>query len=212
MLKITVDTKEFDRVFKEYMKYTSRDFAEACNQHAYYIARDAVQATEAAPKDRVYKDLMQPATKVKRAGEGAPIAAILVNKYEKAHGRKGLSGARMAKAVERFIKKRQRTTNFLKAGWVPAVKKLEKLVPRKGGASLGGVKAKGKPKGDATPATPGTSPISYIWNEIIGEPNVGRVHGMLLKGAQEAIRMETQSMRDYIVKKQKTLIKQLWGS
>lgn len=207
MLTLTVDTKEFDRVFKEYMKYSSRDFAEACNQHAYYIARNAVKDTYSTPKDRVATDLMKPS----RISNTAPIAAILVNKYEKSKGRKGLSGPNMAKAVEKFIKKRQRSVNFLRAGWIPAVKMLEKLVPRKGGASITGIKARGKPKGGAIPARASNSPIAYIFNNVLGKPNENRVKGILADGAQKAIREETESMKEYILKKQKDLIKKLWS-
>jgi hypothetical protein len=209
MLNITVDTKEFDRVFKEYMTYSKRDFAEACNQHAYYIARDAVNVTKKADKNVIRAKLEGPSASY----PSVPLAAILVNVERAKQGKKGLNGPQMANAVERFIRKFQSHVNFVAAGWIPAIKKLAMVVPRKGGASIpSGTAKSGRIFGGATTATEGFSPVAWIWNSVVGGKQYSaKVHNIIEEGAVKAIQMETQSMRDYIVKKQNEIIKKTFG-
>jgi hypothetical protein len=209
MLNITVDDREFQKVFKEYMTYSKRSFAEACNQHAYYIARDAVLVTKGADKNVIKAKLEGPST----AYPDVPLAAILVNVERAKKGKKGLNGQKMVNAVEKLIRKYQSHVNFVRAGWIPAIKKLAAIVPKKGGEKIPSGTAKtGRNFGGATPAKDsGFSPIAWIWNSVVGGKQYSsKVHAIIEEGAQKAVKMETISMRNYIIKKQEEARKKFW--
>ena len=213
MLTFKMDTTEFDKVFKEYSNYSKRSFAESCNQHAFYIARNAVNVTKAADKNTISSKLSSPARKY----PGAPLAAILVNAELGNKGKKGLSGPKMATAISKYIKRMQSHVNFVRSGWIPAIKKLRFVVPNKGGTPIpSGTDKPGRNFGGAQPAIAGLNPTAYIWNSIWGSKknkagSSDKIEKILQEGAQKAVDMETQSMRDYIVRKQKEIIKQTFG-
>ena len=90
------------------------------------------------------------------------------------------------------------------------------MVPKKGGSKIpSGTDKRGRNFGGATPAVFGLDPVATIWNSIQGSKTHGdkseKVRRILLDGAQKAVDMETQSMRDYIARKQSEIIKQTFG-
>src|SRR5262249_1446820 len=147
-------TREFDRAFKEYLKYNRRTLAEIVNTKAYFIARNAVAMTAAVSKDQIERELMGSSNKY----PDAPLAAILVNAKraetgKTSRGKAGLNGQRRRAAIEKLIRQRQASRNFLRSGWIPAVKKLATVVKSKAGQPKmpEGVKSK-SPKGGASAA------------------------------------------------------------
>ena len=209
MITVNVDTREFDRTFKQYMSYSKRSFAEACNQHAYYIARDAVLLTTGADKNVIRAKMEGPSASY----PSAPLVAILVNSQLGKQGKKGLTGAKMTQAMERFIKKTQSHVNFVKSGWLPAIKILASVVPKKGGSKIPrGTDKAGRNFGGATKATEATfSPIAWIWNSISPTRNKSTVQKIVEEGAQKAMKMETNSMKIYIERKQQEASRKFWG-
>ena len=215
MINIKVDTTQFDKVFKEYMKYSSRTIVEAINTHAYYIARHATNTTDAVPKDRIKDELMQQARIA-----NVPLAAILVNKERGEKGKKGLNGVKMTAEVEKFIRKRQSYRNFLRSGWIPAIKQLAKLIKQKNAPGVPKVpdstRVKGKPKGGVNPAKNNIlnmHPMAMLWNAIQGSKksnDAPKVMSILQKGADIAVARETESMRNYIEDKLKKGAKKYW--
>ena len=207
-LTVTVDTREFDRVFKEYMNYSKRSFTEACNQHAYYIARNATMTTKAADKEVIRATLEGPS----RDYPGVPLAAILVN-AQLGPGQ-GLAGSAMKRAMEKYIKRIQSHVNYVRSGWIPAVKILASKVPRKGGGRIpSGVDKMGRNFGGATPAIDsGWSPIAWIWTSITPKKGMNdRLMKVMEEGAINAMKQETESMKQYIIRKQNEIIKKLWS-
>lgn len=211
MLNISVNTDEFSRVFKEYMKYSKESFADACNRHAFFIAKAATNTTKGADKERIKAQLEN----MSRTYPGVPLAAILVNRERGKRGKKGLNGQKMANAVEKYIRKIQSHVNFLRSGWLPAIKKLGPLVKGKGSGFRvpGGTDKKGRDFGGAIKATTNTfSPVAWIWSSIVGKGNRSPiVQKIIEEGAQKAMAAETISMRDYIERKQTELCKRMWG-
>lgn len=194
-----VDTTQFDRKWKEYLKYSKRALTESVNQKAYFIARNAVNVTKAVSKEEIRKDLEAASKKF----PGVPIAAIMVNVTNKKKGKKGLRGAAMRTAVEKFIRIRQSHRNFLRSGWLPAVKELEKVVPKKTGKKIPGAITRSGRKlyGGSKAAMQSMKPSATIWNSIWSKTNKGTVDKHLIKGAQDALDLETKSMEAYILKK-----------
>ncbi len=208
---IKIDTREFDKTFKEYMRYSSRSFAEACNQHAYYIARNGTLVTKAAGKQEIQEGLMGPSRKFPQA----PLAAVIVNSQRKTQGKKGLNGEKMSAAIVRLIKKRQNHRNFLRAGWIPAIKLLATIVKKKNGTPIPpGTQKKGRNFGGAKPANERAyfnwSPMASIWNQATGKIPSEKAIRFIEEGAQKAVEMETQSMRTYIEKKQQEASNRFW--
>ena len=202
-LTLKVDTSQLNSKLKEYMNYSRRSLSEAVNQHAYYIARNAVNSTRAATKEEIKRDLEAASNKY----PSVPLAAILVNKKRREDGKPGLSGTKMTTEIERFIRKAQASRNFLRAGWIPAVKKLEGMVKQRGGPKMvSGVKIKGVAKGGAKPAISSSYLnrfVCKIWNSVFGGKKANpRVTRYLEEGAQIAINLEIASMQKYIEKKQ----------
>lgn len=205
--KITVDTREFNRVFKQYMELTKKDLKDIVNTKAYFIARNAVQLTDTVATKKVEEELRKPSN----TNVNAPVAAIIVQKNKKAKGEYGVYGARMTTEINKLIRIRKRTVNFLKAGWIPAIKALEVIVPSKSGPSYRKPLVKGKPKGGGIPARSNTwSPVATIWNEVLGgiakhglnkTRNVSKVQSIISQGLQKAINKEIASMRQYVEKK-----------
>ena len=213
MISIKVDTSEFDKTFREYMRYTSRTMSEACNQHAYYIARNACNTTKSADKEKITQDLRAASSKYPKA----PLAAILVNKERKEKGKKGLNRENMRDAVEKFIRKRQSYRNFLRAGWLSAVKAIEPTVPKRNGTPIPkGMRAKGFKKGGARAALDSITnwnPIASIWNSVKGNKdgkNNEKIKSIIEEGAVAAIQQETISMREYIQRKMDEADWKLW--
>lgn len=209
-LEFTVDTRQFQKNFAEYMKWSKRGLREAVNQHGYYIARNAVNATKSAKKEDIRKDLETLSKKYPKA----PLAAILVNAKRAKEGKKGLTGEKMAKAVETFIKKAQASRNFLRAGWIPAVKKMAPFATKKGGKPIpDGARIKGSQKGGAYPARESLKPVFVLFNSVFGGKKASlRVKKIIQEGAQIAVDQETASMREYILKKMEEAAKKAnWG-
>lgn len=199
-MSIKVDTREFDKAMKEYMKYTKRTIVESINQHAYYIARNATLTTKAATKEEIRKDMEAASRKYPNIS----VAAILTNMERKRKGLKGLYGDRLTNAIEAFIKRRERARNFLRSGWIPAIKRLEKSVPKKGGTAIPpNTKRRRAMYGGATPAisTFSRKVIASIWNSSVGKKTTEKAIHYLETGMDKAIAMEIKSMMSYIQKK-----------
>ena len=208
MITVDVDMREFDAAMQKYMQYSKRSFAEACNQHAYYIARNAVVDTVYADKTAIENKMNSPSN----VNPNAPLAAILINKQRAKQGKGGLTGDRMRREVEKFIRIRKSHVNFLRAGWIPAIKKLAAIVPRKGGGATlpGGVQKSSWNFGDATPAVESFNPECIIQNNVHGKNNeVNKLYKLLAEGISKAIAKETKSMYDYIERKQQEIINNL---
>ncbi len=209
MVTVKVNTANFDRAMNEYMKYTKRSLAESVNQHAYYASRNAASVTKAATKEEIETGLNKASNKY----PNAPLVAILVNTQRGKEGKKGLTGEAMKSAIERFIRKRVNSRNFLRAGWIPAIKLLAKFVQKKNGTKIpSNTDKKGRNFGGASPAKNTTwTPIATVWNSAVGKDASPKAIRYLEEGAQKAIDMEVESMRKYIERKQEEASRKFFG-
>jgi hypothetical protein len=203
---VKVDTRAFDKAFAEYMRFNKRTIPEVINNKVYFVARNAVNTTVAASKESIREDLL----KSSAVAPGVPLAAVLVQKGRQTAGksagsRKGLAGEKMAAAIEKLIRVRQATANFLRAGWIAAIKAVEPAIKSKSGApKYPKTKTKGVPKGGAKAATenPFWKATAQIWNSVQGgmKPSP-KVQALLTEGLNQAIALEVQSMAGYVEKK-----------
>lgn len=159
-VRVSDNQKEFDKVFAEYMTWQKKQPSEIINGKLYFVALQAMGQTKTATKDGIRNKLMQPA----RITKNVPLAAILVNSKLGKAGKKGLTGVKMAKAVDKLVRAQQSRTQFLRSGWIPALKTLDywnkrnsdnlKFVKRFAPKKPMGVKEYGKPKGYCIYAKP----------------------------------------------------------
>lgn len=192
-----VDATAFNAAWKEAMEVSKRTLPEFTLGHAYFFSRNAVGETKASDNGKIESDLM----KGSNLNSKAPVAAILINKQRGLTGQLGLQGGRMLSEVKKFIRKRKSVKNFLRAGWLPAVKKLGALVKsKKGQAKIpSGVKIKGQEKGGATPPNNNTwNPVCEVWNSVQGGKSPSpEVEKEIIKGAQGALNKEALSMHEH---------------
>jgi hypothetical protein len=202
-LDVKVNTRDFDRAFAEYKKNCSREISEAVVTKAYYIARNAVNTTSTADGEKIKAELLTHS----QVNPDAPLAAILVNTKRGKDGKKGLQGEAMKTAMEKFIRARERSKNWLRSGWIAAIKEIEPYVKSKGSAPNYDkkVKVKGAPKGGAKVGSlQSWRPFAKIWNSVYGNKKPGseaKVTPILEEGLQKAVDKETASMIQYIEKK-----------
>lgn len=208
MINVKVDTKAFDRALEEYMKFTKRSVSEVVNAKAWFIARNAVLMTDKTHVSKIDAEMKSPS----RDYPPAPLAAVIINSRAKAKGMKGLSGNAMKKAVQNMINARHKAVNFLRSGWLPAIRILE-LAVKRGDINFSkrfapkkdsSVKQFGVDKGSAKWAKPNYERVfSEIENAVEGgnKGRNGRVHRILTSGLQKAINAEIASMRQYVERK-----------
>jgi hypothetical protein len=203
MVKFNLDTREFNQTLKEYAKYSKRDAATICNTKAFFIARRAVIETPKAKKSDINKMISR---------RGSVILGKIINARRGAKGFKGLYGDTMRDAQLTVIAARRRSIAFLKSGWLPAVKILERLAEKRGAPRRPGsdIKEYGKKKGAAVTASSGKKVFAEIINAADAEHDKKQAlitYG--LPALQRAFSFETNSMREYVERKFKETARKL---
>ena len=198
--------KNFNKVLKEYSAWSKKQPAEIVNSKLFYIARNATNTTKKADPGKIRNELESNAKNY-----DAPLAAILVNRDLGRQNKKGLYGEKMVKAVEKRIKSAVSHINFLRSGWLPAIRKLD-IAVKQGDISFSrryapkqatGIKQIGKPKGDAIWAK---NTSFRCWGEIQnwigqGKQASSTVTQILTEGLKQAVIQEMNSMIVYIQRK-----------
>lgn len=211
VVKAKVDTKAFDAALRRYMEYSKKLPEDIVLNKAFFVARNAVRTTGAVTRDKVEQELRAQSNKY-----DAPLGAVLVNARQRGKGEKGLTGSAMTAAVNKLIKARKRSANFLRAGWIPAVKGLASKLGK--GSPAKGVKTYGAPKGGTKTTGGFWKATTEIWNSVTsGKERAGinskhspeRVADIVEDGLQKAIEQETTSMWNYIKKKQEQALEKL---
>ncbi len=194
-IKFKVDMREFTSTLRKYTLLSKRDVPTICNTKAFYIARRATVETPAVTAQEIRKFIGQ---------NGGETIGKIINKRRGARGEKGLYGQDMTKAIALVRAARLRSRAFLKSGWLWAVKILEPLAERRGIPKVDrAAKKMGKAKGTAIPATQGWRVASKIINTVTAAwDNEEGAAKYAEPALQRAFNAETQSMKDYIERKQ----------
>lgn len=213
--RMELETVEFNKVLEEYVKWQKRTPADIINAKLFFIARNATMTTKASTPGDIEAEL-------KGASKEYPesmLAYVIVNSQLRNAGKAGVGGAAMAKAVEKLIKKRRSSVNFIRSGWKNAILMLEDYMRSKGELTFvrrwqnqapvnrETMKKKNfKYLGKATPARIERSP--KVWGEIQNDAHGKDTPGSLTRleqvkqsGLQEAVNKEVRSMIQYIERK-----------
>ena len=127
--RMRLDTRDFDRTLVRYANSTKKELADILNTKAYFIASSALKLTPKASKIPIKQF-------AKNWEESAP-TIIKTYKLRKPFDKDA--------AIKRFIKYRNRTINYLKVGWVMAIRVLGRFtnLPRR----VDKARLVGRPKG-----------------------------------------------------------------
>lgn len=215
-MTISSNVKEWQATFEEYVKWNKRSFAEIINQKLYFVALRAMQETKTTDKGKIALDMNQPSKKYK----DTTLGEILVLKNLMTGGKMPKKTATLAKNmanyVQRLTNKRASHVQFLRSGWLPAVKKLDywnrksdtnsisfskRFAPKK----PAGVKQFGMDKGNVKPAllnSVGPQCRGTIFNFVgEGRQKTTTVSPILQAGLDKAVKAEVDSMRIYMLRK-----------
>ena len=219
-IKIENNLKEFDQTMQEYITWNKRAMPDIINQKLYFIALRAMQLTKTGDKTKIKAELQAPAARLKRKSN-ASLAEILtlidLKKRGKMPKRSKTFQKNFPALVQKFINKRTSRTQFLRSGWLPAIKKLDywnrkgstesisfsrKFAPKK----PPGIKQYGRDKGDVKPApitAYGQNCRGTIFNFVAteGKQRTPTASIILQAGLDVAIKEEIKSMRTYMQRK-----------
>lgn len=201
-----VDMRQFDRVFADYLLYTKKQPAEIVNSKLYFIALQAMNLTKKAEAGDIRSALSVPS----KVNPAMNLGMVLTFADAKRRG-KPIKANTMAARVEKFIKRRTQHIQFLRSGWIPALKLLDfwnkrgdiRFTRRFAPRQPQGVKAYGMVKGSARNARLNESRVrGWIENQIgQGKQASKTVKTILRDGLQKGIYKEIASMRQYIERK-----------
>jgi hypothetical protein len=200
--------EDFNRTLEEYKKFSKKAPAEIINSKLFFIARQATLTTKKTSKEEISSGLDKPADDYPHTS----IGSIIVQRNAMNSKGHGLKRNEIAGALAKLKKIRNKSIGYGRAGWLQAIKIL-------GDAKrLGDIQFSNrfKPKMDTTvkqfgkilgSATFARNDQKTCWGEIVNSTVSKTKHpssnfiNVISNGLNEAIKIETQSMRIYIQRK-----------
>lgn len=222
-LTFRIDMTEFNKALRAYMQVTTHSLPDVLNKKAFFIARRAVRETPATPGQKIRSELgrvvrtkkgvirtsLVSVSKVYSNATGkaadAPLAALIINAREGRASRPGYYGPDMKEAISAMIGARNRSRSYLKSGWLPAIRILDRIVNDRRGEPRAdrGAKQYGADKGRAMPATAGFRCKCIIENTASGPHETNQA---LVKygepALQRAFDFEARSMEREVMRRQ----------
>lgn len=224
-----LDAREFNGTLARYAKLSRRERPVIVNTKAFYIARAAVRNTDKADKQKLVSELRASRLKavVGKSGKVRNVhynlAQLIIIARRAALGLKTTKDA-IADDVKKLINARKRSIGFLKSGWLPAIRLLEPLADRIGGAparldksavQVGTSKGKARAAlesqlvatavitNNALPKHRGSGSVLARIIRHFHDPDQQQAYAVAEAGLQKAVESETASMLAYIEKKMK---------
>ena len=203
MITCRANTSEFSKTMDEYLKWSKKQPQEIVNAKLYFITLQSMRETKTATKPQIRSSLNEKSKKY----SNRTVGEILTYIYLRSKNRFPRKAATLAARVEKFIKRRESHIQFLRSGWIPAMKKLNfwnrrgdiSFVKSKAPKPPDGIKQFGVEKGDVIPARQVLNARGTIFNYIgRGKQASKTVRAILQKGLDAGVRQEIRSMREYI--------------
>lgn len=191
------DQSRFDELLTQEVIFTRRNYIDAINTHAYFIARKALWLTKKADAARLRAELEGPA----KFTDGTLGEAIMLARYRKQGGWPS-SGSAFASDIARLIAAKTRSVGFLKSGWLPAIRTLEHFTVNKSQAAPLDRDARvyGQEKGSGYPAVAGDIMTAQITNSAGTEKAKGTaaLHKYGSAALDTAFYDEAERMKEFI--------------
>lgn len=212
---LTVDTREFDKAFKQYVGLTSKTLAESVNAKAGNIANRAYALTPKVDKQKIAGELgasygrvmgkrgnLLKGNKITITGTKDQLARARVLYVSQLRRLAKLDSTKDIDAkLPAWIKKRVAAGGFLAAGWFPAIRA---LVAK--GAAL--MRPTGRTYGRALRARDGLSPFAEIENNSTPKENKASAERVMTRALSRAFAEETADIAGYIARKMQSVANQ----
>lgn len=214
---IKIDTREWQRAAAQLFTTSKRELPDFLNGQAFKVAIEALRHTHHASRGQVERELGQVGTKVrlstsrktgktsfKSAGrvlQDDSLAARILTKRFRDTGSWGVKGSNMARRAVNLIASRVRSINFIRAGWIGAIRQLSAVVRRRPrGGSPRDVKVRGVLKGGAVPAKQGWTCKSQVFNTALSPrvkppSRIGKPLSVANAGLRRALGMAAADMQ-----------------
>lgn len=213
--EIKIDFTEFNRAAEQAIRHSERTYPQFINGQALAVASRAIKETDRADASRIASELAKNVTTKTRVStktgktktsyrysvDQNTLAARIINARLVDRGEKPIWGKELTKAARRMVGARLKAVNFIRSGWIYAVRTLAASV----GYSAGprdGARMTGQPKGYAIPAR---SAISSMVTTEIGNTALLQDKRTPLpvaqRGLQAALNFVAKDMLDHLAKK-----------
>ena len=194
MIEAKLDTSRFDRAFALYEQTSRKTLAEAINYKLFDAARAAIKGTDKADRNDIQQTLEEASTLYPKR----TVAEMIVIMK---HARTGDEIGDLLAEAKELIKYRKSHTGFVKSGWIPALRKLLRMVGKES-ISISSVTSQENNFGGAEPAKASDNVLNgSVFNDIHGIDNKAFVERLKEKGAQFAIDKVTADIETYLAKK-----------
>jgi len=195
--QLEFDIEKLSQKVVAYTKFSKKALPEVINKKLYDIGLRSTGTTKAATRQQIRADRLKASAKY----APAPLQAILINK-RRGKGN-GLTGSKMASAVEKAIRTAERSANFIRAGWKKAANEMRPFVkslagsPRSENVSL---KNGGAGLGVAKPAVENDAflAVGEIINKVKGPDKVTHIKEL---GKEAAVSIVLADMDIYLERK-----------
>lgn len=164
--------EEFHRAAEQCIKHSERTYHQFINGQSLAVASRAIKETERANAQQIAAQLAKNVSvksrtsaktgkvrnSLKYSVDQNTLAARIINARLIARGEKPIWGKELSKAARRMVGARIKAVNFIRSGWIYAVKTLSAAV----GYSAGprdGARMTGVAKGYAKPARPAVNSV-----------------------------------------------------
>lgn len=198
---IAIDTSEFEAALSFYMRHTKRDLAYVVNKRAINVSYKAMRFTPSASPKKIERELRKRMARPGRKGKGRPpLAALLIAKGKEYKNRvvkpkPGLYGAEMRERIQMFIRSRQRSRGYVKAGWLKVIRDFERKVPGRKKRKPRNVQDFRKLPGEGRIAKPGLNPTAEVINHAIAARKIAKAP------LQRALNSDAEDMKIFTMKR-----------
>lgn len=216
MLIVALDSRAFQKTFREKVAQSTRSFQENVNGTAFSIAQEAIKLTKPAQRAEIEALGITSVTMGKRGRllkrgynryDPTPRFLGIYIAHLKKIGKSPRDFANRAALIsgaERALGARLRSISYLASGWIPALRAFASVLHR--GFYRGSARQFGVKKGRAIVAKHGWNPMAEFANSAGGSEkdplSAARVREVLSSAALAAFAAEIPKMRQHIIDKQ----------
>ena len=194
MSRATVNTAEFDRALKDYVLKTKKSIPEVLNTKAYWVARNAIQLTRISDKAKINAF----------AKDWAKSGPTIIKAFGLKTDRSG--GWTRKEVQKKFAALRRRSIGYLRSGWIPTLRATGGWAKQP--KNFKGVAIRGKLQGWVKLATKAWDTKTIICNAVgYNSDQADAARKYVRPALSKSIAQETASMRQYLEKKQKEILR-----
>ena len=196
MSRSTVNTAEFDRALKDYVLKTKKSIPEVLNTKAYWVARNAIQLTRISDKAKINAF----------AKDWAKSGPTIIKAFDLQKGGSNWGGWTRKEVQKKFAALRRRSIGYLRSGWIPTLRATGGWAKQP--KNFKGVAIRGKRKGWVKLARKAWDTKTIICNAVGYNSDQAEAARKYVQPAlSKSIAKETASMRQYLEKKQKEILR-----